>query len=177
MWFDIAKPVTYFEILKHLANCIVDDRVLMYNHSVLCMTREINFLLSSQISIVVCHNDDVRSDFIVVFLGHIWMLRYVNISSILFQIYLIKTLMTFRMLFLFLYVLDFFLYKKPFYTHLKRISSYSIQDNLASLLVWMLWNSNLVICISSLIPTLLGDVVYEVRNLSRCLVYHWLRCI
>lgn len=119
MWFDIAKSVTYFEILKHLANRIVDDRVLMYNQSVLCMTREINFLLSSQISIVVCHNDDVRCDFIVVFLGHIWMLRYVHISSTLFQIYLIKTFRTFHMLFLFLYVLDFFSLQKNILYSLK----------------------------------------------------------
>lgn len=36
---------------------------------------------------------------------------------------------------------------ESFYTHLKWIPSSFIQENLASLLVWMLWNSNLVIFI------------------------------
>lgn len=42
----------------------------MYINSALCMNNEINFPLTSQISIVACHDDD-RTDFIVVFLGDI----------------------------------------------------------------------------------------------------------
>lgn len=87
IWFDVANPVIYFDILKHFANRI-EMTVLMYMSihkyffPLLYLTLEIHFVLTSQIIHVVCHNEGYSRDIIIVFLGNISLLRYVNIISI-----------------------------------------------------------------------------------------------
>lgn len=67
--------------------------VLIYIHKyffpLLFSTLKIYLLLTSQIIHVVCHDEGFSRDIIIVFLGNISLLRYINFTSIFFKMYLI----------------------------------------------------------------------------------------